>query len=497
MALSFPTGRYAAASFAEPRSPEWPVEPVRLFAAMVREAHEASESRDGSLPEDEHEVLLWLERLRSPAVWAPPVQGRRDGIVGFVPVNDDRVTRAKGGSNALRRAQALLPEDRLRMPLVSPPSVHVGDGEAVFVWRDAAPTPSQRAVLERLLRRVCRIGHSSSLVLCRIVDAAPEPHWVPGGSGTELVLRCPSIGTLDDMQRRHRLVDRVGTRQIDLPCEQVPYRRAGSAPSPPAPRPLLTDWVVLQSVGTARHVPVTESARLASSARRALMAHCGDTIPSCLHGHSTDGSATRSEHVGFLPLPSVPEHDDNSVIAGIAISIPHAVTDSERRALLDAIGSWERSGGGTCTVTLAGRLLRFRRIPPYETPLVRTLRRAEWEAPSRHWATVTPAAIPHPGKLNGSPGERRRAWTKAADKIADMCEALGLPRPAVQPMLDPPLRGGPSSREFPAFRPSEHFPPARLLHAALEFPEPVAGPISIGLGRYRGLGLLQPILERE
>ena len=167
-------------------------------------------------PDAERELLLWLEQLPPPAVSAPPIHGRREGIVGFVPVNDNKVTRTKGGgSNALRRQRALLPEDRLRMPLVSPPSVHVGDGETVLIWRDVSPTPAQRAVLGRMLRRVCRIGHSSSLVLCRSVDAVPEPHWVPGGSGTELVLRCPSRGTLDEMQHRHRLVARLGTRQVD------------------------------------------------------------------------------------------------------------------------------------------------------------------------------------------------------------------------------------------------------------------------------------------
>ena len=165
--------------------------------------------------------------------------------------------------------------------------------------------------------------------------------------------------------------------------------------------------------------------------------------------------------------------------------------------MLDAIGRWEHHGNGTCLVTLGGRQLRFRRIPPYETSLERTLRGVEWEGPSRRWATATPAAIPHPGKLSGSPGESRRAWAKAADKIAAMCEAVGLPRPEVEPSFDPPLRGGRSSRDFPAFRPSERFPPARLLHAMVEFGEPVAGPIAIGLGRYRGLGLLQPILDSE
>lgn len=472
--------------------------PVRLFAAMVREAHEAAESRDESLPIEEREVLLWLEELPPPAVSAPPVLGRREGIVGFVPVNDNRVARTKGGgSNALRRQWALLPEDRLRMPLESPASVCVGDSETVFSWRDAAPSPSQRAVLGRMLSRVCRIGHSSSLVLCRLVDAAPEPHWMPGGSGTELVLRCPSTGTLSEMEHRHRSVARLGTRQIDLPCEQVPYRRVDSASSRTVPSPTVTDWIVLQSLGPTREVPLTDSVGVAVAARRALMSHCDDPMPPCLHGHSADGSAAPEEHVGFLPLPSESEEHAESPIAGIAISIPRAVAEVDQHILLSAIGRWEHHGDGACLATFRGRRLRFRRIPPHETPLERTLRAGEWAGPSHRWATATPAAIPHTGKLNGSPGERRRAWAKAADKIAAMCEAVGLPLPQVQPSFDPPLRGGRSSRDFPAFRPSERFPPARLLHALVEFPEPVAGPIAVGLGRYRGLGLLRPMLDAE
>jgi CRISPR-associated protein Csb2 len=55
------------------------------------------------------------------------------------------------------------------------------------------------------------------------------------------------------------------------------------------------------------------------------------------------------------------------------------------------------------------------------------------------------------------------------------------------------LPGSAKPRTFPRFPPDTGRPQRVLVHARLEFAEPVRGPILAGAGRYLGLGLFRPM----
>jgi len=74
------------------------------------------------------------------------------------------------------------------------------------------------------------------------------------------------------------------------------------------------------------------------------------------------------------------------------------------------------------------------------------------------------------------------------------CLRIGLPAPAAVTVLpSAPLPGSSKARHFPPFPGSEGRVQRVLTHAALQFEEPVAGPILLGAGRYVGLGLMRPL----
>ena len=139
-----------------------------------------------------------------------------------------------------------------------------------------------------------------------------------------------------------------------------------------------------------------------------------------------------------------------------------------------------------------------RRQPPFA--LV-SLRPPVWARPSRWWTSATPVALPtHPGDLRkGSPAARAKAWARAEEAVAKSCEHVRLPRPVgVRVSMVSHLVGARASRDYPVFRQGRGARGGvvrRLVHATVEFAEPVRGPLVLGSGRFVGLGLMRPVEE--
>ncbi|MFW6087729.1 MAG: type I-U CRISPR-associated protein Csb2, partial [Myxococcota bacterium] len=225
------TGRYVAARYDDRATAEWPPEPARLFSAFVAALHEHPDIEDRA-----RRALAWLEALPPPQIVASHAAHRTVPNV-FVPVNDTQVaggwekafdkleaaerdlarapdaksaTKAetkvnkarsalakavkkataddgKRSKEALGSAAALLPERRERQPRTFP-TVRPDDPTVSFVWPEAEPDVHVKQALEALMSRVVRLGHSTSLVSCRVGDgslaaARPEDTWVPDPRG--------------------------------------------------------------------------------------------------------------------------------------------------------------------------------------------------------------------------------------------------------------------------------------------------------------------------
>ena len=346
--VTFVTGRYIATAYNSRRDGEWPPHPARVFSALVA-THFAADTA-ATHPNDERAILEWLEAQGAPSIQASEATPR-DVVTVFVPVNDTALTdvdqeakefdaaqaelaspdasveakslqkrtaRVKAAEvrlqKAIGRATAVpskpldprygrrqLPEFRGRQPRTFPSMTPV-DPTVTYVWADATPSADQRDVLQALLRRVVRIGHSSSLVAVRIVDNPRPATWKPDTAGP-LTLRTVERGQTAALERayeRHREIEpRV------MPAVPRGYSRVAAVPAEAAsPSTFSDDWIVLRRVG-GPSLPLTAAVGVARTVRKALLSFANEPIPELLSGHTPDGQPSHQAHMAVVPLPFV------------------------------------------------------------------------------------------------------------------------------------------------------------------------------------------------
>ena len=182
--IDFLTGRYVATAYNTRGASEWPPHPARLFSALA-----ATHFSDAAPLDEERTALEWLELQGAPTIRASAAS-HRDVVTAFVPVNDSA-------------GVAVLPEQRTRQPR-SFPSVTPAEPRVVYFWPDAMPTDRQRLLLDQLLSRLVRLGHSSSLVTARLVDRPISGTWWPAEAG-EVTLRTVATGQLASLERAYKL----------------------------------------------------------------------------------------------------------------------------------------------------------------------------------------------------------------------------------------------------------------------------------------------------
>ena len=539
------TGRYVATAHHDRGEHEWPPHPARLFSALV------AIWADADVPDSaERDALEWLESCKAPAIAASlsdDVAIRRS-VSHFVPVNDasvvagaqyrrradrleelldehdselesangeltrkvellrDRIEKerdvtslvTKAGRTNPKDAAALLPDGRGKQERQFP-SVTPACPSVCFSWVET-PEPDVAKALDGLLSRVTRLGHSSSLVSCRLLETSPVPTMRPG-SGS-VVLRCPQSGQLEALEREYRR--HQGMRPRSLPFVGVRYSAvAADESSPAAVRPdIAGDFIVFELPVDKRRFPTTRTIELTEALRGAIFHHAADPLPEGLSGHLPDGRPSLNPHVAFVALPNVGHPHADGRIMGLAVMLPESLADEAAHAAYRAVGKWEQAGPDQrCRLRLAGGVtieLR-RKQPPFE---LRTLRLRTWERQSAEWVSVTPIALPkNPGKLaSGSAAARLKAWAAAEEQVRQSCLHVGLPRPAaVAVSLDPLTPGAQPAAHFPAFVQGIRRASGvrrRLVHAAVRFDEVVRGPLVLGAGRFAGLGLMRPFTCR-
>ncbi len=540
--VNFLTGRYVATAHNDREASEWPPHPARFFSALVASWAEAGE--DGA----ERDALEWLEALPPPSLSTSAADPRRV-VSHFVPVNDTRVisgslyegrsrkldeledqfetefqlsgeqltkkaerTRDKiqkerdvdsqvsnTGTTSPKSALELLPDGRGKQERHFP-SVTPSEARVTFVWPDADPSEAMRGSLDNLLNRVTRLGHSSSLVSCRLVCDPPPPNWTPG-PGSQ-VLRCTGPGQLAALGERYQQHQAIKPRW--LPFSAVRYSDVPSGPGHPVSlRPdTAGDWIVFEFLlkSQSRRLPSTRAVEVAATMRAAIMSHAEDPIPEGLSGHQLTGAPTAEPHAAFLPLPYVGFKHADGRIMGLAVSLPASLDDVSRTATLRAIGLWEQEESDSLSLTFgSGGILKLQRqVGPIDLVSIRP---ELWRKPSKHWVSATPIALPtHPGPLSkGSATARAKAWDRAERGVVASCRHVGLPDPVqVEVSLDPFISGARSAPEYPAFRQRgrDGKPVARrLIHTALTFDQPVQGPLALGAGRFLGLGLMRPVSD--
>jgi CRISPR-associated protein Csb2 len=564
------TGRYTAQQFNDRDRPEWPPHPARFFSALVA-AWADSDEPDPA----ERTALRWLEDQDPPAIRCGDEVKRRAVVTHFVPVNDataltrdtsasyhavaaaraavrdaeagddPRVVKrmqtalvraeakaladaAKAGSptgretaNVTRSVLEVLPENRGKQGRTYP-TILPDDSTVWFIWPAAEPSEQQFTILDGLLARVGRIGHSSTLVSCGCSREAPDPTWIPGSGTTRLrVPRNGSVEALEDAYATHR-----GEEPRTLPAGMVFYGTPADQGQDYRSPLLGGDWYVMAIEG--RRLPsATRALAIARATRAAIQKHGEQPPPSFISGHkqSSEGQVRtpplEREHLAIVPLINAGNRYSDGSILGVALVLPAATEDDDQLTLERALNAWRKAGA---ELGLSGEPekpwklddARIDRTDPetgsWDRDLPRqqrTLTRGYWCRPARRWMTVTPIALDRfPGNLRSTtPRIRDRAEAEAEESVVQACLRAGLAERSddvrVSIRLDAPLTAIPAApsgkrsggqRQYPVYRTGDGTPRA-CVHAEIEFEEPVRGPVLIGAGRYFGYGLCLPCDE--
>lgn len=493
-------GRSVATDREVRSEPEWPPHPQRLFSALVAAMKENADSPGKS--GTGRDALLWLESLAPPRISVSEHCVRTRSPV-YVPVNDESTPnrQPRDISNALKA----LPGERTRQERFFP-TVVPDDPIVQFIWRaDEDELQVHWNALQNLCERVGYLGHSSSLVRVAITRETREATLVPveGHRGAEHQLRTVSSGRVQLLEETYeRSVAKL--RRMEPP--DLP--RTGYASPQPGDSPHSVfgggnNWFVFERV-SGKRLPLTASLALTSSVRAAVANLCDDAAAPLLLGHPTgSNSPVKKPHVAYVPLANVGHTHADGEIHGFAVVLPHDTDFERRKIILHGLGKLRSVWSNN-----ANRSLAFDWSVKIATGEVRkkTLHTQTWTRKSRCWATTTPVVFGH--------FLRKLDDNRAFQLVSKSCTAIGLPEPINVRISNTSLLDGvPGSNEFPSmssqgkpvyttFRKGKHSVPKKLpdgtavrmrYHVAVEFAEPVYGPVILGAGRYFGMGMCRPL----
>lgn len=518
------TGRYWASTFNDRNQAEWPPHPARVFSALAATHFE----RDATA--SQQSALRWLETLPAPRLRFSAAS-ERTLKVNYVPVNDKALSDVGIGAAwekvldpsataaqhekaeaRLRKAYAkasaptaklsatfekdvahVLPEGRTKQPRTFPS--RTPEEPTVWLSWDATPEPDVREGLDALARDLVRVGHSSSFVAARWTEDAPEPTWVPDPDGDQ-VIRWVGPGQLAALRALHDAAPY--SEQRVMPYVVARYREHLPPPPPRARSSFASNFVVLRRV-SGPQIPIVATQAVADGVRSALMSHSSsDPPPPLISGHAPTGGPLQGDHLAIVPLPFVGSHHASGALLGVALIPPAGLDRDGIRPLYEAIARWERAtehrGDGPRSKLNLGSLGAWTLERSLDLTPLHNLRERTWNRPSRQWVSVTPMIFDrHPGPIHDGRADRRaKAIAKAHAIIDAACRRIGLPSPEqIELSVAPFVPGSEPARRFRRKPGSNERRP--MAHVALRFPYEVEGPVLLGAGRYRGMGLCRPV----
>ena len=502
IAVRFHDGRYHGAG-------DWPPSPARLFQALI-----AGAARGRTLIEGDRKALEWLEALDAPVIAAPPMRTGQ-GFRNYVPNND---LDAVGGD--LRRIGEIRVAKMIRSRLFDAAQSLVyawffPAGESGETYARAVASISE--TMYQLGRGVDMAWASAEIVAADEAEARLATHGGalhrPGRLGGGTPLPCPELGSLRSLEERVRANQRrfiaAGGSGEQL-FSQAPKPRFRIVPYDCSPVRQLFDLRRPGDPDSATNFawPLAEIVALATIARDRAAARLKKAMPEAealidriLVGRDAT-EADKAQRVRIVPLPSIGHVQADRQIRRILVEIPPncplpAAAVVERGfsglhlGMNPATGEIVDEDQPLLTPATDDGMLRHYSIGPS--------RRA------RLWRSVTPVALPEvaarrridPDRL-GDPAQQKgaierleeeRRATRAVEQAARHA-GLTVRASAVRVQREPFAARGERAEAFAA---ETRFAKQRLWHVEIAFIESVPGPLTLGDGRYLGLGLLAPM----
>lgn len=457
----------------------WPPSPGRLFQALV-----AAAARGASIPPVEQDALRWLEELQPPDLAAP--SGRQgESIPQFVPNNDlDTV----GGDPA--RIGGIRASKHWR-PIHFDPTLPIR-----YVWRFEPPV-AQARTLCNIATRLYQLGRGLDMASATAeIMTADEVQKVlsmyevvrsPGRHG-EVAVACP--GTLDSLVARHqgarsRLQQDSGTTVFVQP-PRARFRHIGYNAPPRRLHFELRDG--RDFVAQPLHTAGVFIANIRDAAANRLIDHFPNQARLAERFIVGRGAGPRDAagRCRILPIPSLgTEHTDPSirrVVVELPTEFPFAKEDM----------GWAFSGlAAGDQATSDGR--RGHLVATEDATMMR-----RYTQSARLFRSITAVALTSTVELTpGTLATRRRRdehQAIAAVRQALLHAGVHTEPTSIHVQREPLHRRGDRTEVFAT---GTRFPRRAMWHVELMFPEKLAGPITLGDGRFVGLGLMVPVVVHD
>jgi len=454
---------------------EWPPHPGRVFMALAAAWFETEPDSNGDSHkgwEAEGDALRWLESLDDPELHLPRVEPEfaRSNSTVYVPVND----RAGPAAATLQSAPALTRSKQAR----TFPRVWVGEEPCCMHWQQATGVEVHLEALDRLCRKVTRIGHSSSLVRMWAMSepsaSAAEETWVADDALGEHHCRVVTEGMLDALPNQTNIPRILQFAEMDSRIRSSTgnakkqakgkyketfgetwrksaspppllrpklgiskgYRRARAAETEDAKHQTLfdTDVLVLTHVDGPR-LPAVSTLAVTRALRNTIMSGSDvQPAPSWVSGHEPNGQPLRSDddgHLAIIPLPFVGHEHADGHLLGVGLAFPRSVDRRERGRVLGKLLLDQETHQPRSVQLLLGRLGKWGVQKRDWNESRWTLVPEAWTAfpnGARTWASVTPVVLDKFPKSDHY--DDRLAWTnEVAGIVAAACKRIGLPEP--------------------------------------------------------------------
>lgn len=459
------------------QQPEWPPHPDRVFQALVAAWGETGGSRPHA------DALRWLEQLPLPELAASSLDAYpRTSVKSYVPANDlEGSPRTREYGDALL---GLMPDARPRKERYFPATV-VGDATFALAWPNISPPPDTLKRLSELCAQVTHIGHSSSMVRMYATDAPPPTFLLPSGEGEtgEAFLRAPEKGRLDTLEQAYA---GGGAGWQRPPMAQFwPYQKPD--PRGPLVRSLFdSNLIILRRCG-GDLLGLESTLALTRALRGTLLKHAAGEAGRWIAGHAPDGGPSKDPHVALLPLPFVSHEHADGHLLGMALAIPREMSRTQQDECLQALVLALDPESYTLKL-MCGKVGEMLLTPEERPAPPVALRSSTWTHRNRTWATVTPIVLDR-----FAPRRHKDQDAEARQAIESACKNMGVPSPTRIDLL-PVSRftGAPTAPSFPAILRKADGASRWHIHAEIEFPGEVEGPLLLGAGRFRGYGLCRP-----
>ncbi len=439
---------------------EWPPAPARLFAALVAADGTGDRCRVTTGSE-----LEWVERLPPPVIYA-------DATPCHQPLKPRYVVRHEGSAAKSSHPQYV---GRIASEIRSGVRVAPRLPHITYVW-DVHPSAD---VIEALRRRASRIGYlgaADSPVRLRVETYSQEQEirgeaFMPDPAGT-MAICIPEPGDLQILDAVYRIWTEYGAdvarSQFAALRHQVAYRAPGRASRQDIGK--VVAWSRISNAVSGRKITALTGLFKRAVLHRYQAMH-GDPPP-VLHGHGFRKKGF--DLARFLALPDVGFPRSRGHIHGLALWLPPGCSPRLGSRVKEVAYSIRRLNGKGMEVEVS---------PWGDETRPWAANPQRWERKSRCWVTAFPAL-------------HERRVSLDLQEVTRWCKHAGLPAPrAFRSARCPLVRGAVDLAPSEVNRSGR--PGLPYSHLMIWFDRLVTGPVVIGAGRQRGLGLCVDAGQRE